>query len=159
MCLEYTWFLPTSGPLALAAWDLSFRTLQIWLLLIQVSAHTSPSQRGFPWPLELSRSDLQLTLMGCRNLCKSLSLSGLNFLACKMGIIIAGTTFPRKGWETQWRWCMKSLPTYRYSFCCSVAQWCLTLRNPTDCSTPGFPVFHYLLELAETHVYGVSDAV
>ena len=54
---------------------------------------------------------------------------------------------------------MKSLPTYRYSFCCSVAQLCLTLRNPTDCSTPGFPVFHYLLELAETHVYGVSDAV
>ena len=27
-----------------------------------------------------------------------------------------------------------------------VAQWCLTLCNPPDCSTPGFPVLHYLPE-------------
>ena len=31
--------------------------------------------------------------------------------------------------------------------CCSVAKWCLTLCNPMDCRTPGFPVLHYLLEL------------
>ena len=36
------------------------------------------------------------------------------------------------------------------SCCCSVAQSCLTLFNPMDCSTPGFPVLHHLLELAET---------
>ena len=30
----------------------------------------------------------------------------------------------------------------------SVAQLCLTLCNPMDCSTPGFPVHHQLLELA-----------
>ena len=42
---------------------------------------------------------------------------------------------------------------------CSVAQWCLTLSNPTDCSTPGFHVLHYLLELAQTHVHWVSDAI
>ena len=30
----------------------------------------------------------------------------------------------------------------------SVAQLCPTLRNPMDCSTPGFPVHHQLLELA-----------
>ena len=35
----------------------------------------------------------------------------------------------------------------------SVAQWCLTLCNPMDCSTPGFPVLHHLLELAQTHVH------
>ena len=29
----------------------------------------------------------------------------------------------------------------------SVAQLCLTLCNPMDCSTPGFPVHHHLLEL------------
>ena len=29
----------------------------------------------------------------------------------------------------------------------SVAQSCPTLRDPTDCSTPGFPVHHQLLEL------------
>ena len=38
--------------------------------------------------------------------------------------------------------------------CCSVAQSCLTLRDPTDCSTPGFPVLYYLLlEFAQTHVH------
>ena len=28
-----------------------------------------------------------------------------------------------------------------------------------DCSTPDFPVHHQLLELAQTHVYQVSDAI
>ena len=32
--------------------------------------------------------------------------------------------------------------------CCSVAQLCLTLCNPMDCSTPGFPVLHCLPEFA-----------
>ena len=36
------------------------------------------------------------------------------------------------------------------SNCCSVAQSCLTLCNPMDCSTPGFPVLQYLLEFAQT---------
>ena len=40
----------------------------------------------------------------------------------------------------------------------SVAQWCLTLCDPVDCSTPRFPVHHQLLELAHTHVHRVSDA-
>ena len=30
---------------------------------------------------------------------------------------------------------------------CSVAQLCLTLCHPVDCSTPGFPVRHHLPEL------------
>ena len=34
----------------------------------------------------------------------------------------------------------------------SVAQSCLTLCYPMDCSTPGFPVHHQLPELAQTHV-------
>ena len=37
--------------------------------------------------------------------------------------------------------------------CCSVAQSCLTLCHPMDCSTPGFPVLHHLLELAQIHVH------
>ena len=28
-----------------------------------------------------------------------------------------------------------------------------------DCSTPGFPVLHYLLEFAQTHVHWVGDAI
>ena len=42
---------------------------------------------------------------------------------------------------------------------CSVAQSCPTLRNPMNCSMPGFPVHHPLLELAQTHVHWVSDAI
>ena len=41
----------------------------------------------------------------------------------------------------------------------SIAQSCLTLCNPMDCSTPGFPVHHQLPELAQIHVYRVSDAI
>ena len=32
-----------------------------------------------------------------------------------------------------------------------VAQSCLTLCDPMDCSMPGFPVHHQLLELSQTH--------
>ena len=28
-----------------------------------------------------------------------------------------------------------------------------------NCSTPGFPVLHYLLEFAQTHVHQVGDAI
>ena len=41
----------------------------------------------------------------------------------------------------------------------SVIQSCPTLLDPIDCSMPGFPVYHQLPELAQTHVHGVSDAI
>ena len=41
----------------------------------------------------------------------------------------------------------------------SVAQLCLTLCDPMDCSMPGIPVLHQLLELAQTHVHWVGDAL
>ena len=41
----------------------------------------------------------------------------------------------------------------------SVVQSWLTLCNTMDCSTPGFPVHHQLLELAQTHVHRVGDAI
>ena len=42
--------------------------------------------------------------------------------------------------------------------CCLVAQLCLTLCDPMDCSTPGFPV-HHPPELAQTHVHWVGDTI
>ena len=42
---------------------------------------------------------------------------------------------------------------------CLVTQSCLTLCNPMDWSTPGFPVHHHPLELAQTHVQWVGDAI
>ena len=60
---------------------------------------------------------------------------------------------PSKGW-TSWT----HVPQHRAGrlspfssacCCCSVVS---ALCNPMDCSTPGFPVLHQLLELAQTHM-------
>ena len=50
-----------------------------------------------------------------------------------------------------------SFPSLCYC-CCSVTMSCPTLR-PMDCSTPGFPVLHYLSEFAQTHVHCIDDAI
>ena len=41
----------------------------------------------------------------------------------------------------------------------SFTQSCLTLCDPMDCSRPGLPVHHKLLEFTQTHVHWVSDAI
>ena len=41
----------------------------------------------------------------------------------------------------------------------SIAQSCLTLCDCMDCSTPGLPVHHQLLEFVQTHVHLVGDAI
>ena len=54
---------------------------------------------------------------------------------------------------------VKSLCCGLNCFFCSVAQLCPTLSDPMDCSMPGFSVLHYLLELAQTNVHRVGDAI
>ena len=41
----------------------------------------------------------------------------------------------------------------------SVAQSCLTLCHPVDCSMPGLPVHHQLPDFTQTHVHWVGDAI
>ena len=41
----------------------------------------------------------------------------------------------------------------------SVAKSCLTVCNRMDCSTPGLPVHHQLLEFTQTHVHWVGDSI
>ena len=41
----------------------------------------------------------------------------------------------------------------------SVVQLCPPLCDPMDCSTPGLPVHHQLLEFTQTHVHWVGDAI
>ena len=56
----------------------------------------------------------------------------------------------------------KVLPFFGSSFschCCSVAELCLTLWDPTACSTLDFPVLNYLPEFAQTLVHWVGDAI
>ena len=40
-----------------------------------------------------------------------------------------------------------------------VTQSCPTLWDPMNCSTPGLPVHHQLLEFTQTHVHQISDAI
>ena len=49
-----------------------------------------------------------------------------------------------------------SLPSVQFS---SVTQSCLTLCDPMNCSKPGLPVHHRLLEFTQTHVHRVNDAI
>ena len=59
---------------------------------------------------------------------------------------------------------LEPLPFFSWPFalgccCCSVTQSCLTLCNPTDCSTPGLSVPHHLPKFAQVHVHCISDAI
>ena len=72
--------------------------------------------------------------------------------AVRRGGILVRTDFPLgKGHVLGDRWGWTNLT--------SIAQLCPTLCNPLDCSTPGFPVHHQLLELAQTHIHQVGDAI
>ena len=42
---------------------------------------------------------------------------------------------------------------------CLVDKLCPILCIPMDCSMPGFPILHYLLEFAQAHVRSISDAI
>ena len=41
----------------------------------------------------------------------------------------------------------------------SVTQSCPTLCDPMNCSTPGLPIHHQLLEFTQTYVHWVGDAI
>ena len=61
--------------------------------------------------------------------------------------------------QVQWVFLKLLSTTYVSVQFSSVTQSCLTLCNRMDCSTPGFPVHHQLLEPAQTHVHRVNDAI
>ena len=50
----------------------------------------------------------------------------------------------------------ESLDSVQFS---SVAQSCLSLCDPMNCSTPGLPVHHQLPEATQTHAHRVGDAI
>ena len=54
--------------------------------------------------------------------------------------------------------CFSLIQVSRYCSC-SVTKSFLTLCDSMDCSTPGFPVLHHLLEFAQAHVHWIGDAV
>ena len=79
--------------------------------------------------------------------------------------------FTKPLWWTEFTWITQndlsnsnSLITLQSLFChisqfSSITQSCLALCNPMDCNMPGFPVHYQFLELAQTHVHWVGDAI
>ena len=63
----------------------------------------------------------------------------------------------RSFYTSGWYCVIKDVVTVCY--CRSVTKSYPTLCDSMDCSTPGFPVLHYLPELAQTHVHWVDDAI
>ena len=58
-------------------------------------------------------------------------------------------TTERRNWtELNWDLC-----------CCSVSKFCLSLSDPIDWSTQGFPGLCYLPEFPQIHIHCVSDAI
>ena len=55
-----------------------------------------------------------------------------------------------------WLLCLSCPMKVQFS---SVAQSCPTLCDPVNRSTPGFSVHHQLLEITQTHVHRVGDAI
>ena len=59
-------------------------------------------------------------------------------------------------------WIRKSWYIYTIEYSAqfsSVTQSCLTLCDPMNCSTPGLPVHHQILEFTQTHAHQVGDAI
>ena len=85
------------------------------------------------------------------------------FLLCKSTAIHAKWAstqiFPNQSCPLEWRDCC-TFKVGEFILCelfVVVVQVCPTLRDPMDCSTPGFPVLLRLPELALTHVRWVCD--
>ena len=82
-----------------------------------------------------------------------LGISKACYLAGAKWIVIESTD----GWVTigkkEW---LRSISSVQSS---PVAQSCPTLCDPMTRSTPGLPVHHLLLELTQTHVHRVGDAI
>jgi len=61
--------------------------------------------------------------------------------------------------ESECRIIKSFLQTHKSDQIRSVAQSCLTLFDPMNHSTSGFPVHHQLPEFTQTHIHRVSDAI
>ena len=91
------------------------------------------------------------------------------FLLSQMLISVSSTQWDNHALPLLWSWVWKgrkswwsysSLQSFPFSQGFSSVAWsCLTLCDLMDCRTPGLPVHHQFLELAQTHVHRVGDAI
>ena len=71
-----------------------------------------------------------------------------NFSITILPSLLLATSGPYTTWTAVWTTSVSS-----------VAQSCTALCDSMDCSTPGLPVHHQLLEPTQTHVHWVGDAI
>ena len=62
-------------------------------------------------------------------------------------------------WGDQVSYVEKLWDSYPSGELSSVTQSCLTLCDPVNCSMPGLPVHHQVLESTQNHVHWVNDAI
>ena len=121
-----------------------FKACLPWDVIINVIIFVGPSPGELP--------GLSPWLLWRKDACgKSLSVQTRQVLCSHL---LHWSDFRIEETEIQW----KERSCYRSQFS-SVAQLCPALCNPMDCSTAGFPVQHQLLELVQTHIHWVGDAI
>ena len=66
-------------------------------------------------------------------------------------------------WVSWWQWNWRELGRIRIPFESTINQFSCSVMSdslwPCDCSTPGLPVHHQLLELTQTHVHWVGGVI
>ena len=87
---------------------------------------------------------------------------------CSLASVMSGSFQPHRLWLTRLdcpydfpikntgMGCLPSFSSVQFS---SVTQSCPILWNPMNCSTPGLPIHHQLLEFTQTLVHWVGDAI
>ena len=117
---------------------------------------------GIQHGLELEECLSALPMLFCTEIGdygkSSLSYSFLPFLTCRCRWyeIFKHWKYPKMSRINMALWILMTLWQVQFSL---VAQLCLTLCNPMDCSMPGLPCNHQLLEFTQTHVHWVGDAI
>ena len=87
-----------------------------------------------------------------------------NHLILCCPLLFLPSIFPRiRVFSNESALCIRWPKDWSFSFnisscCCSVTQSCPTLCDPVDCSAPGLPVPHHLLQFAQVHVHCIGDA-
>ena len=137
----------------------SLQTLVWTLPPAPVSPHASPPEPTWGCPRGSPDGNTHLSSQGTRETgCDSRVLEGLQQARGRS----KGPGTERTDWGYALWGVQGGVPRASRSpfIRCSVTQSCLTLCDPTDCSTPGFPVLpHVPFELAQTHAHRVSDAI
>ena len=117
------------------------------------------SQRG-PWNLSLKGA------IGRTDICEVLksTFSNRSFLwrltpQSSFQIILLLCAHTETSYNLRIIITFRRLSIGEYEWCYSVDQSRLTVCDPMDCSTPGFPVYQQLPEPIQTHVHRVGDAI